>query len=215
MAGPGGSGRLAAVSAIDDVRAREILDSRGNPTIEVDVWLDDGAFGRAAVPSGASTGANEAVERRDGDKKRYHGKGVQKAVAAVNGEIFDAIRGRDNPWASLYDPGRFPLRSMPRWASENLNVAAQYADLVTPCDVDDVPHIRPGDGAILRRGVSKVAVYRDDQGVLHERSAICTHLGCVVRWNSAERTWDCPCHGSRFQTDGHVVNGPAITGLRE
>jgi enolase len=81
------------VTAIVDISAREILDSRGNPTVEVDVTLEDGAFGRAAVPSGASTGAHEAVEKRDGDKARYGGKGVLKAVDAVNGEIFDALSG--------------------------------------------------------------------------------------------------------------------------
>ncbi len=81
------------MSGIRDIVAREILDSRGNPTVEVDVVLESGAMGRAAVPSGASTGAHEAVELRDGDKKRYLGKGVLKAVAAVNGEIFDALSG--------------------------------------------------------------------------------------------------------------------------
>ncbi|MCO5088910.1 MAG: phosphopyruvate hydratase [Methylobacteriaceae bacterium] len=80
---------------IIDIHAREIMDSRGNPTVEVDVTLSDGSFGRAAVPSGASTGAHEAVELRDGDKERYLGKGVGKAVAAVEGEIFDAIGGMD------------------------------------------------------------------------------------------------------------------------
>src|SRR5215470_11747538 len=79
------------MTAIRDIHAREILDSRGNPTVEVDVVLESGAFGRAAVPSGASTGAHEAVEKRDGDKSRYLGKGVLKAVEAVNGEIADAI----------------------------------------------------------------------------------------------------------------------------
>ncbi|MEA2875421.1 MAG: enolase [Hyphomicrobiales bacterium] len=83
------------MTAIVDIIGREILDSRGNPTVEVDVVLEDGSKGRAAVPSGASTGAHEAVELRDGDKKRYGGKGVQKAVAAVNGEIFDAVGGMD------------------------------------------------------------------------------------------------------------------------
>ncbi len=83
------------MTEIVDIIAREILDSRGNPTVEVDVTLEDGAFGRAAVPSGASTGAHEAVERRDGDKARYLGKGVLGAVAAVNGEIFDALSGFD------------------------------------------------------------------------------------------------------------------------
>jgi enolase len=83
------------MTAIIDIAGREILDSRGNPTVEVDVTLEDGSFGRAAVPSGASTGAHEAVELRDGDKKRYLGKGVKKALEAVNGEIFDAIGGME------------------------------------------------------------------------------------------------------------------------
>ena len=83
------------MTAIIDIHAREILDSRGNPTVEVEVLLDDGSFGRAAVPSGASTGAHEAVELRDGDKSSYGGKGVQLAVEAVNGEITDALLGFD------------------------------------------------------------------------------------------------------------------------
>ena len=83
------------MSTIIDIHAREILDSRGNPTVEVDVTLEDGTMGRAAVPSGASTGAHEAVERRDGDKKRYLGKGVLEAVAAVNGELAEALVGED------------------------------------------------------------------------------------------------------------------------
>src|SRR3954464_7448621 len=86
-------GRL--MTAITDIIVREILDSRGNPTVEVDVILEDGSRGRAAVPSGASTGAHEAVELRDGDKGRYLGKGVKKAVDAVNGELFDALSGFD------------------------------------------------------------------------------------------------------------------------
>src|ERR1700684_1026450 len=81
------------MTAIIDIVAREILDSRGNPTVEVDVTLEDGSVGRAAVPSGASTGAHEAVELRDGDKSRFGGKGVLKAVEAVNRDIFDAISG--------------------------------------------------------------------------------------------------------------------------
>src|SRR3954463_16577658 len=81
------------MTEIVDIVAREILDSRGNPTVEVDVTLGDGSLGRAAVPSGASTGAHEASEKRDGDKSRYGGKGVLQAVAAVNGEIFDALSG--------------------------------------------------------------------------------------------------------------------------
>ena len=83
------------MTAIIDIFAREILDSRGNPTVEVDVTLEDGTMGRAAVPSGASTGAHEAVEKRDGDKARYMGKGVLEAVASVNGELSEALIGED------------------------------------------------------------------------------------------------------------------------
>src|SRR5512140_1244792 len=83
------------MTAITHIIGREILDSRGNPTVEVDVILEDGSKGRAAVPSGASTGAHEAVELRDGDKKRYGGKGVRKAVDAVNGESYDALGGME------------------------------------------------------------------------------------------------------------------------
>src|SRR5205814_10171744 len=90
-----GTPERLSMTAILDITGREILDSRGNPTVEVDVILEDGSMGRAAVPSGASTGAHEAVELRDGDKARYLGKGVTKAVAAVNGEIFDALAGME------------------------------------------------------------------------------------------------------------------------
>jgi glycine/D-amino acid oxidase-like deaminating enzyme/nitrite reductase/ring-hydroxylating ferredoxin subunit len=128
--------------------------------------------------------------------------------------LTDLIMGRDNPWTGLYDPSRKTLGAITEFAKENLNVAAQYVDIVTPGEVSDVSEIAPGNGAILRRGAAKVAVYRDEGGQLHERSAFCTHLRCVVRWNSTERTWDCPCHGSRFHTDGHVINGPAIQSLQ-
>jgi enolase len=101
------------MTAIVDVIGREILDSRGNPTVEVDVVLEDGARGRAAVPSGASTGAHEAVELRDGDKKRYLGKGVQKAVAAVNGEIFDAVGGMDAEQQAKIDETLIALDGTP------------------------------------------------------------------------------------------------------
>jgi enolase len=101
------------MTAITDIIGREILDSRGNPTVEVDVVLDDGSKGRAAVPSGASTGAHEAVELRDGDKKRYGGKGVTKAVDAVNGEIFDALGGMDAEAQAKIDETMIALDGTP------------------------------------------------------------------------------------------------------
>jgi enolase len=109
------------MTAIIDIHAREILDSRGNPTVEVDVVLEDGSRGRAAVPSGASTGAHEAVELRDGDKKRYLGKGVRKAVDAVNGEIFDAIGGMDATDQAKIDETLIALDGTPNKARLGAN----------------------------------------------------------------------------------------------
>jgi glycine/D-amino acid oxidase-like deaminating enzyme/nitrite reductase/ring-hydroxylating ferredoxin subunit len=128
--------------------------------------------------------------------------------------LTDLIVGRDNEWAALYEPSRISLKAGVEFAKENLNVAAQYADHLTGGEVESEEEVAAGEGRIMRRGLRKVALYRDDSGALHEFSAVCTHLGCVVAWNDKEKTWDCPCHGSRFDcADGHVVNGPAINGL--
>ena len=109
------------MTAITDIVGREILDSRGNPTVEVDVMLEDGSLGRAAVPSGASTGAHEAVELRDGDKARYGGKGVLKAVAAVNGEIFDALGGMEAEAQAQIDETLIALDGTPNKARLGAN----------------------------------------------------------------------------------------------
>ncbi|MDX6694536.1 MAG: hypothetical protein QOF02_2139 [Blastocatellia bacterium] len=123
--------------------------------------------------------------------------------------LTDLIQGRDNEWAAVYEPSRKTLKALPEFARENLNVAAQYADLATPGDVDSTDEIKPNEGAIIRRGLRKVAAYRDEAGALHERSAVCVHLGCIVDWNSKEKSWDCPCHGSRYDAYGKVFQGPA------
>ena len=127
--------------------------------------------------------------------------------------LTDLITGKDNPWAALYAPGRKTPEAVAEFARENLNVAAQYTDLLTGGEVSSVEAIQPGTGAVMRRGLTKVAVYRDETGAAHTCSAICPHLGCVVGWNPTERTWDCPCHGSRFDRYGHVINGPANENL--
>jgi Rieske Fe-S protein len=101
------------------------------------------------------------------------------------------------------------------FAKENLNVAIQYTDLVVAGDVDSVDEIKRGAGAIISRGLSKIAAYRDPAGVVHELSAVCTHLGCIVKWNTGENTWDCPCHGSRFDAAGKVIQGPANSDLKK
>ena len=129
--------------------------------------------------------------------------------------LTDLIVGRPNRWQDLYDPSRKTLRAAGEFTRETANMAAQFADWVTGGDVDDVDEIARDTGAVVRRGLTKHAVYRDAHGALHERSAVCPHLGCIVAWNDAAKTWDCPCHGSRFDKFGEVINGPANKGLSE
>jgi glycine/D-amino acid oxidase-like deaminating enzyme/nitrite reductase/ring-hydroxylating ferredoxin subunit len=127
--------------------------------------------------------------------------------------VVDLVHGTEVPWARLYDPARKPGKAARSYAREAANMAWQYTDWLKPGEVDSPKAIARGAGAVLRRGVHRIAVYRDPVGMLHEFSARCTHLGCVVRWNAAETTWDCKCHGSRFDALGHVVSGPAVRGL--
>jgi glycine/D-amino acid oxidase-like deaminating enzyme/nitrite reductase/ring-hydroxylating ferredoxin subunit len=127
--------------------------------------------------------------------------------------ISDLILEKWNPWERLYDPARVRAAAAAEWVKENINTFAQYREYVTRGDVHSVEAIKPGEGAVLRHGTHKIACFRDDSGALHEFSAVCPHLGGIVRWNSLEKTWDCPAHGSRFDVNGCVVNGPANSGL--
>jgi Rieske Fe-S protein len=127
--------------------------------------------------------------------------------------LTDMICGRANPWARLYDPSRKWTSSLSDYASENLNVVAQYLDWVTAGNVPSEEEIAAGSGAVVREGWTKVCAYRDERGVLHKHSAVCPHLGCIIAWNAEEHSWDCPCHGSRFDPLGRVIQGPAISDL--
>ena len=129
--------------------------------------------------------------------------------------IADLIGGLNHPFADLYDPKRKPssASAISSYVQENLNTAAQYADWLGPADVASADQIARGEGAVLRRGLKRVAIYVDEAGSKHELSATCPHLGGVVAWNSAEKSWDCPCHGSRFDCRGKVVTGPASSDL--
>jgi Rieske Fe-S protein len=158
------------------------------------------------------------IGRNPGDEKHVYIATGDSGNGMTHGTIAgmlltDLILGRDNEWEKLYHPSRVTLRAAPEFLKENVNVAAQYRDYVTPGEVEDVAEIRPGTGAILRRGATKIAAYRADDGTLHERSAVCTHLYCIVDWNPVEKSWDCPCHGSRFDAFGRVLNGPAVADL--
>jgi glycine/D-amino acid oxidase-like deaminating enzyme/nitrite reductase/ring-hydroxylating ferredoxin subunit len=132
--------------------------------------------------------------------------------------LTDLIVGRENPWSTIYDPSRKPVWGMAwkEYLVENLNVAKQYfKDWLGAGEVSTPEQVPPGHGAVIRRGLGKVAIYRDPQGKAHECSAVCPHLGCIVHWNDAEKSWDCPCHGSRFDPYGKVQHGPAISSLTE
>ena len=125
------------------------------------------------------------------------------------------IAGHDHPWADLYSPARTRMHGLGTFVSEAMRDTGPYADWLRGADVDSLDDIPPGHGATIRRGLHVLAAYRDPGGTCHVRNARCTHLSGVVRWNDAEQTWDCPCHGSRFDAHGRVLNGPATTDLEE
>jgi glycine/D-amino acid oxidase-like deaminating enzyme/nitrite reductase/ring-hydroxylating ferredoxin subunit len=125
----------------------------------------------------------------------------------------DLILGKENCWEKLYDPGRITPGAAGEFARENLNMAAQYRDWITGSDAPNESQIKAGEGAIVRRGLRKVAIYKGADGAIQEFSAVCPHLGGILSWNSVEKTWDCPCHGSRFNCEGHVLNGPAVSNM--
>ncbi len=138
--------------------------------------------------------------------------GMSHAVVAAM-IIEDQLHGRDNPWSELYSPNRLkPMASATSFLKENANVARRFfGDRVTKRR--KLAAVPPGKGAVVSDGRRQVAAYRNDQGELHTVSARCTHMGCIVSWNEADRTWDCPCHGSRFGVDGEVIHGPAVDAL--
>lgn len=124
--------------------------------------------------------------------------------------LTDQILGRAHRWSALYDPARRSgFKATGAYLKDAMKMAGQYADWLGGGDVGSIDDIPSGHGAVVRRGLHMVAVFRDEAGHCHERSAVCPHLGAVVSWNEAERSWDCPAHGSRFDCLGRVMNGPA------
>jgi glycine/D-amino acid oxidase-like deaminating enzyme/nitrite reductase/ring-hydroxylating ferredoxin subunit len=129
--------------------------------------------------------------------------------------ISDAILGRDNPWSSFYDAHRIkPKAQAKEFLSENLNVAQHFiGDRINTPHFKEPDEVAAGEGAIVRANGRRAAAYRDEAGELKTFSHVCTHLGCYVRWNPAEKSFDCPCHGSRFDSEGRVIQGPAVRDL--
>jgi glycine/D-amino acid oxidase-like deaminating enzyme/nitrite reductase/ring-hydroxylating ferredoxin subunit len=128
--------------------------------------------------------------------------------------ITDLIIGRRNPWTQLYDPSRQSgSRDLGEFVKDGANIALQYVKWLTPGESSEEETLQAGCGRVIRRGATKVAIYRDEAGEIHECSAVCPHLGGIVSWNSEEKSWDCPVHGSRFDRFGAVINGPAKSNL--
>ncbi len=158
------------------------------------------------------------IGRNPGDDNIYiatgdSGNGMTHATIAGM-LITDLITGRPNDWAQLYDPARITLRATPTFLQEAGNMSVQYLDYFKHGDLIPVEKLKPGEGEVVNMNGKRVAIYRDESKELHAFSAICPHMGCILRWNQDEKSFDCPCHGSRFTCQGVVVNGPAKDDLK-
>ena len=151
---------------------------------------------------------NEHVFVHTGDS----GQGLTHGVAGSL-LLSRLITGESCPWASFYDPSRVTLSAAKNFVAENVTAVKNFAEYLAPGELKSVDELKAGKGAIIREGLSKIAAYRDEQGQLHRVSAACTHVGCHLHWNSFERCWDCPCHGSHFAVDGTALNAPAVEPL--
>ena len=140
------------------------------------------------------------------------GQGITHGVVAGM-MIAGLIESGEHDWTDIYEPSRKPPRSAKQFLTETADVVKSFAEYGAPGELVSEEQLSPGAGGILREGLRKVAVCRDEKGNLHRLSASCTHSGCIVHWNAFEQCWDCPCHGSQFAADGSVLNGPATAPL--
>jgi glycine/D-amino acid oxidase-like deaminating enzyme/nitrite reductase/ring-hydroxylating ferredoxin subunit len=159
------------------------------------------------------------IGRNSGDKHRYiatgdSGQGITNGVIASM-LIANLILDGNIPWVKAHDPARMITKNIGGYLSENMTVLKSFAEYLTMGEIAAIERLKPGEGGLFRSGLKKIAVCRDQQGHLHARSASCTHMGCVVHWNSLEQCWDCPCHGSQFAPGGTALNGPAVAPLPE
>jgi glycine/D-amino acid oxidase-like deaminating enzyme/nitrite reductase/ring-hydroxylating ferredoxin subunit len=158
--------------------------------------------------------------RNPGSKNIYvhtgdSGMGITNGVAGSL-TIMPLIIGEHSRYAPVLDPGRksfTSVSSVEEFAREQLGSAKNFMEYITAGEISSADELQPGEGGLMRKGLSKIAVYKDESGTIVQRSAVCTHLGCIVHWNGFEKCWDCPCHGSQFAPDGQVLNGPAVQPL--
>ncbi|MFO1091370.1 MAG: FAD-dependent oxidoreductase [Hyphomicrobiales bacterium] len=159
----------------------------------------------------AASGSNVFVHSGDS------GQGITNGVAGSL-TLLPLILGEDSRFASLFEPNRSQLKSLTsarEFAQTQAGAVKNYAEYLSGGEISSVDELSPGEGAILREGLEKYAVYRHPDGAVSKHSAACTHMGCIVHWNPLELCWDCPCHGSQFAPDGEVLNGPATQPLAD
>jgi Rieske Fe-S protein len=129
--------------------------------------------------------------------------------------LSETIQGRKSPWSEVFDATRMDIgRSAQQFITANLNVAKRFVgDRLTTMTAPNVSALGAGEGRIVEVDGAKLAAFRDEEGEVHAVSPHCSHMGCLVTWNTAERTWDCPCHGSRYDFDGRAIQGPTVKDL--
>lgn len=162
------------------------------------------------LPFSGRNPGNRNIYIHSGDS----GQGITNGVAGGL-VILPLILGEDSRFSPIFDPGRISPSAAREFVEGVAGAAANLAEHLRPGEIESENQLKPGEGAILRRGLHKIAAYRSKDGTLIEHSAACTHVGCVVHWNGFEHCWDCPCHGSQFAPDGTVLNGPALQPLSE
>lgn len=176
-------------------------------------WTNEDFESADSLPFiGNSTGATPSIWVATG----FSGWGMTTGTVAAQ-LLADRIRKIPNPWTDVYDSRRWhPMAAAPKFIKENLNVAGEWLrDHLLPGELRPAEQLARGEATVLQSGAGKVAAHRDDAGQLHLVSASCTHMHCIVSWNGVDRTWDCPCHGSRFSVDGEIICGPALANLNK
>jgi nitrite reductase/ring-hydroxylating ferredoxin subunit len=163
---------------------------------------------------GQRQAAIHLINRSAGEPTWHTGDSGQGLTHGVIGSLLipRLILSGKADWEEFYSPGRKTGSAVKNFIAENIAALKSFAEYVAPGELSSVDELKPGQGAIIREGMSKIAAYRNETGRLHRRSAVCSHLGCHIHWNSFEKCWDCPCHGSQFSIDGAVLNAPSAGG---
>jgi glycine/D-amino acid oxidase-like deaminating enzyme/nitrite reductase/ring-hydroxylating ferredoxin subunit len=219
---PGPNGRDFLLVGGEDHKSGE-ADDAGKRLARLQAWARGLIPGLGAVTHEWSGQVLDTIDyagfigRDPGSELIYvaMGDSGQGLTHGVMGAMLNAslILGEQNPWTDLYSPGRTPLKAAKHYVTENLTALKNLSEYLAAGELSSFDELKAGQGAIIRRGLEKIAAYRDERGGLHLHSAACTHVGCHLHWNSFETCWDCPCHGSMFDVSGQPINAPAISAL--